>query len=74
MTVTIVRPSIVGAAFKEPVPGWVQNITASTALFLLSGIGLVKYIHGRNSQIGCIVPVDIVTNIVITSSVFTANH
>lgn len=38
MTITIVRPSIVGSTYKEPFKGWVENITASTAVFTFVGI------------------------------------
>lgn len=37
-TLTIVRPSIIGAAFRDPYAGWVENVTASSAVLLLAGI------------------------------------
>jgi hypothetical protein len=43
-TISIVRPSIIGAALRDPYPGWVENVTASSAIFLLGGIGMLKYI------------------------------
>jgi fatty acyl-CoA reductase len=30
---TIVRPSIVGAAIKEPFPGWVDSVSSATAVY-----------------------------------------
>lgn len=41
MTITIVRPSIVGSTWKEPFKGWVENISASTAVFTFVGLGIV---------------------------------
>ena len=35
--ITIVRPSIIGASWKEPFPGWVDTVSAAGALFLLGG-------------------------------------
>lgn len=37
MTITIVRPSIVGSACKEPFKGWVENLSASSAVFTFIG-------------------------------------
>lgn len=38
MTITIVRPSIIGSTFSDPFPGWVEGVNASTAVFLLGGL------------------------------------
>jgi hypothetical protein len=46
ITITLVRPSIIGAALRDPYPGWVENVTACTAIFLLGGIGMIRYIPG----------------------------
>jgi hypothetical protein len=51
LTVTVVRPSIIGAASRDPYAGWVENITASSAIFLLGGIGMVKYIPGNETRV-----------------------
>ena len=34
LPVAIVRPSIVGAAWVEPVPGWVDNLNGPTGLLV----------------------------------------
>lgn len=51
LTVTIVRPSIIGAASRDPYAGWVENITASSAIFLLGGIGMLRYIPGNETKV-----------------------
>lgn len=51
LTLTIVRPSIIGAAHRDPYAGWVENVTASSAIFLLGGIGMVKYIPGNETRV-----------------------
>ena len=35
--VTILRPSIIGSAWKEPLIGWVDTVSAAGALYLLGG-------------------------------------
>jgi fatty acyl-CoA reductase len=42
LPVCIVRPSIVVSTWKEPVPGWVDNLNGPTGLFLIAGIGVMR--------------------------------
>lgn len=64
---SIVRPTIIGSAFKDPFPGWIDAVSAIAALVLFSGVGLVRYIQGQPKKILDIVPVDTVANIVIAA-------
>ncbi|EAS00429.1 male sterility protein (macronuclear) [Tetrahymena thermophila SB210] len=73
MTITIVRPSIIGAAVSEPCVGWVEGVTAASAVFLLSGIGMLKYIHANRNAIGDVVPVDVVSDQIIVTGALCAN-
>lgn len=73
LTVTIVRPSIIGAASRDPYAGWVENLTASSAIFLLGGIGMVKYIPGNETRLGDIIPVDFVSDHCIVAAALMAN-
>jgi len=54
----IVRPSIIGVAYQDPFPGWVDAITAGTAVYLLVGLGLIKEFNVNASLIGDNIPVD----------------
>eukprot|EP01061_Rhynchopus_euleeides_P033390 TRINITY_DN5594_c0_g1_i1.p1 TRINITY_DN5594_c0_g1~~TRINITY_DN5594_c0_g1_i1.p1 ORF type:complete len:583 (+),score=286.93 TRINITY_DN5594_c0_g1_i1:68-1750(+) len=56
----IVRPSIIGSALEEPVPGWVDTLSASGALFVTAGFGIVQEVHADPSCKADIVPVDYV--------------
>lgn len=42
------RPSIVGASFKEPVPGWIDSVAAAAAPILYLGVGLVRFMKVSN--------------------------
>jgi len=63
--VAIVRPSIVGASWKEPVPGWVDVISAAGAIYMSAGLGVLKMLPGKKDAIADLVPVDYVANTVI---------
>ena len=73
LTVSIVRPSIIGAAFRDPYAGWVENITASSAVFLLGGIGMIKYMPGKARKVADMIPVDFVADQTIVVAAMMAN-
>lgn len=58
----IVRPSIIGSAWKEPEPGWVDVISAAGAVYTAVGFGVIKFLPGRPTVIADVVPVDYVIN------------
>ncbi|CCW66005.1 unnamed protein product [Phytomonas sp. Hart1] len=61
----IVRPSIVGCSYSEPMPGWVDVLTAAGGLILTVGLGVVKELVCDEKKACDIVPVDFVVNILI---------
>jgi fatty acyl-CoA reductase len=65
LPIVIVRPSIIGASWKEPVPGWVDALTAAGGLILTAGLGVVRDVHGVPSNVADIVPVDFVVNTIL---------
>lgn len=72
LPVAIVRPSIVVAAWKEPIPGWVDNLNGPTGLILAVGKGLLRSMHVQRHCKADIIPVDIVVNTMIASSYYVA--
>lgn len=54
----IIRPSIVGAAYKDPVPGWVDNLAAMSGFTFVFGIGLIHDLPGKWSNAANAIPVD----------------
>lgn len=73
LTVTIVRPSIVGASWKSPNIGWIDTVTAASAIYLLMGLGIQKSIQGDLSAVSDQVPCDFVGDMVIVSGATYAN-
>lgn len=72
LPVTIVRPSIVTSAWKEPLIGWVDNLNGPTGLILAIGKGLLRSMLAVRSVVADIIPVDVVVNTMIASTFYTA--
>jgi len=70
---SIVRPSIIGSSLRDPVKGWVETLTASSALFFSTGIGFQRLIHCDGSKIGDVIPVDYVADMIIVVAGLQAN-
>lgn len=49
-----VRPTIVGASEKEPMPGWVDSVAAVGAVILYVGVGVVHFMKVNNHFHLCI--------------------
>lgn len=62
LNVAIVRPSIVGASWKEPFPGWIDNFNGPSGIFIAAGKGILRTMRASNDAIADLVPVDLVVN------------
>ncbi|XP_028161341.1 putative fatty acyl-CoA reductase CG5065 [Ostrinia furnacalis] len=60
--IAIARPSIVTAVWKEPIPGWVDNLNGPTGLLIGSGKGVIRSMHCEPSYTADAVSVDVVVN------------
>ncbi|XP_022121959.2 putative fatty acyl-CoA reductase CG5065 [Pieris rapae] len=60
--IAIGRPSIVTSAWKEPFPGWVDNLNGPTGLLIGSGKGVIRTMHCEPSYTADAIPVDVVAN------------
>uniref|UniRef100_A0A915J8A3 Fatty acyl-CoA reductase n=1 Tax=Romanomermis culicivorax TaxID=13658 RepID=A0A915J8A3_ROMCU len=81
LPVAIVRPSIIGAIWKEPLPGWTDNLNGPTGLFASTinflsqiGKGLLRSMIGDSNATADIVPVDVVSNVLIVTAWHRANE
>jgi len=70
---TILRPSIIGSSFKDPVPGWIDTISAAGALYFLGGLGILHEVQGDLNNIGDQIPVDMVADYIIVAAACYAN-
>ncbi|XP_077258395.1 putative fatty acyl-CoA reductase CG5065 isoform X2 [Temnothorax americanus] len=68
LPIAIVRPSIIGAAYQEPFPGWIDNIGGITGIMTEIGRGTVRSIVCNAKLVIDVVPVDFVVNTLICAS------
>lgn len=73
LPVAIVRPSIVTAAWREPIPGWVDNLNGPTGLVLGVGAGVMRTMLCEGSAVADLIPVDVVINLMITAAWYTGS-
>ncbi|GAB6030004.1 hypothetical protein CHUAL_005696 [Chamberlinius hualienensis] len=74
LPVAIVRPSIVVASWKEPFPGWVDNLNGPTGLMLGCGKGVIRTIYCSSEMVADFVPVDVPINMMISVAWYTATY
>lgn len=58
LPLTIVRPSIVSAAWQYPMPGWVDSFAGATGVFTGVWTGVLRVVSGEPQNAADIVPVD----------------
>ncbi|XP_063988303.1 fatty acyl-CoA reductase wat-like isoform X2 [Diachasmimorpha longicaudata] len=64
----IVRPSIMIATAKEPIPGWINNLYGPTGVVLGAGIGLLHTLHCDAKNVADIIPADYVINNILAAA------
>ncbi|CAF3077294.1 unnamed protein product [Rotaria socialis] len=72
LPLAIIRPSIVGSSWREPIPGWVDNYNGPSGLVVATGKGMLRTMLGSNNAIADIVPVDVCVNMMICIAWYTA--
>lgn len=74
INVAIVRPSIVGASWQEPFPGWIDNFNGPSGLFIAAGKGILRTMRASNDAVADLVPVDTVVNVMLVAAWYSAVH
>ncbi|XP_047542412.1 putative fatty acyl-CoA reductase CG5065 isoform X2 [Vanessa atalanta] len=70
--IAVARPSIVIPAFKEPMPGWVDNINGPTGVVYAASRGVLHTMHCSDSTKVDTMPVDVTISGLILLAYFTA--
>ena len=65
LPLAVVRPAIIGASLREPVPGWIDTLSAAAAVFTAATIGMLRILPGNPQGVGDIVPVDFTVNLIL---------
>eukprot|EP01104_Vermistella_antarctica_P015596 TRINITY_DN5159_c0_g1_i1.p1 TRINITY_DN5159_c0_g1~~TRINITY_DN5159_c0_g1_i1.p1 ORF type:complete len:1326 (-),score=410.75 TRINITY_DN5159_c0_g1_i1:83-4060(-) len=74
LPLAIFRPTIVGAADQEPMPGWIDALSAASAIYVAAGLGLLTVLNVDENNIGDQVPADMVINAAINGCAHTARR
>lgn len=74
LPIVIVRPSVVVAAWREPLPGWVENMNGPTGFIAGAGKGLLRTVYCKREKLIDLVPVDIPINLAIATAWRIASH
>ena len=61
------RPSILGAALSEPVPGWTDTTNFISGVTLIIGLGILTQMPCKQDAFVDIMPVDSVTKQILVS-------
>ncbi|CAF5101166.1 unnamed protein product, partial [Rotaria magnacalcarata] len=72
LPLAIIRPSIVGCTWREPMPGWVDNYNGATGIIVAASKGLLRTMIGSSQAMADIIPVDICVNMMIAVAWHTA--
>ncbi|KAG7214156.1 hypothetical protein KM043_001507 [Ampulex compressa] len=64
----ILRPSIIIPIWKDPLPGWTDNINGPTGLLIGAGKGVIRTMYCNESGYADYVPVDISINAILAAS------
>lgn len=66
LPLVICRPSIVMATYREPFPGWVDNLNGPSGIIAAMNQGILKSVHGGRDEISDCIPVDMLINQMVT--------
>lgn len=64
----IVRPSIIIAANKEPIPGWIDSLYGPSGVVVASTTGIMRTMQCDPEKKADVVPVDMVVNTIMTAA------
>ncbi|KAG1938134.1 fatty acyl-CoA reductase 1 isoform X3 [Pimephales promelas] len=74
LNIAIVRPSIVGASWKEPFPGWIDNFNGPSGIFIAAGKGILRTMRASNNAVADLVPVDVVINTTLAAAWYSGSQ
>ncbi|XP_073992544.1 putative fatty acyl-CoA reductase CG5065 isoform X2 [Rhodnius prolixus] len=74
LPMAIFRPSIVTAALREPIPGWIDNLNGPTGMLAAASKGVVRTMLCYGKCTADLIPVDLAINCMIAVSWYTATH
>ncbi|KAJ6668447.1 hypothetical protein lerEdw1_011929 [Lerista edwardsae] len=74
LNAAIIRPSIVGASWQEPFPGWIDNFNGTSGFLIATGKGIIRTVKCNTDAVADIIPVDVAINFTLAAGWYTAVH
>ncbi|NXI62447.1 FACR1 reductase, partial [Anseranas semipalmata] len=74
LNIAIIRPSIVGASWHEPFPGWIDSFNGTSGIFVAVCKGILRTVIANNEAVADMIPVDVVINLTLAAGWYTAVH
>ncbi|XP_068900165.1 putative fatty acyl-CoA reductase CG5065 isoform X2 [Tenebrio molitor] len=74
LPVIIQRPSAVIPIWKDPLPGWTDNINGPTGLMIGAGKGVIRTMYGQKDYFADYVSVDLVANCLMCTTYDYVTH
>lgn len=68
LPIVILRPSIITAAVRDPMPGWIDNYNGPAGYLVTAGKGILRSMLVDGNAICDAIPVDVVANSIIVSA------
>ncbi|CAD7094220.1 unnamed protein product [Hermetia illucens] len=68
LPIVIFRPGIVIPTYKEPIPGWIDNMYGPSGIIVGVGTGILRVFHGRVDNAAHVVPVDMSINALLAAA------
>lgn len=74
MPIVILRPSIITAAVRDPMPGWTDNYNGPAGYLVTAGKGILRSMLVESDFICDAIPVDVVANTIIVSAWYVGSR
>ncbi|NXX51383.1 FACR1 reductase, partial [Tricholaema leucomelas] len=74
LNIAIIRPSIVGASWHEPFPGWIDSFNGTSGIFVAAGKGILRTVIANNEAVADMIPVDVAINLTLAAGWYIAVH
>lgn len=74
LPVIILRPSVVVPIWKEPIPGWTDNVNGPTGLLIAAGKGVLRTMYCDSHGYADYLPVDIAVNVLMLATYDYLKH
>ncbi|KAK9738283.1 Male sterility protein [Popillia japonica] len=74
LPIVIMRPSIIAPIWKEPLPGWTDNVNGIIGMFLAFGKGILRTMHAEPNVALDLITVDVVADNILALGAYSLQN